>query len=250
MSLFLGPLIGVGFGAIIGSFLATVASRWPRSQSVITGRSRCENCGRTLTALDLVPLASWLRTRGKCRVCGARIDWVHPLIELGCAVIGGYCAWAFDPLAAVLLALGGWLLLTLAVLDARHMWLPDALTLPLATLGLTLGDWILPAPFWDRAIGAAVGGGFLALLGSFYKRVRGQDGLGLGDAKLLGAIGAWMGWQALPFVLLIASAAAIVWVLALRLTGRSVDGATRIPLGTFLCMAVVPAWATLTILFA
>jgi leader peptidase (prepilin peptidase)/N-methyltransferase len=243
-------LIGAGLGAIIGSFLATIVSRWPRGQSVVSDRSRCDGCGRALGILDLVPLLGWLIARGKCRTCGARIDPVHPLMELGCALIGGFCAWAFPPLPAALFAVGGWLLLTLAVLDARHLWLPDALTLPLAALGLTLGDWVLPAPFPDRVIGAFAGAGGLALLALGYRRLRGRDGLGLGDAKLLGAIGAWMGWQALPFVLLIASAAALLWVLGRSIRGMPVDAQTRVPLGTFLCLAVVPAWVILTLLFA
>jgi leader peptidase (prepilin peptidase)/N-methyltransferase len=236
-------LIGAGFGAIIGSFLATIVSRWPRGASVVTGRSRCDGCGRALGIVDLVPLLGWLVARGKCRACGARIDPVHPLIELGCALIGGFCAWAFPPLPTLLFAGGGWLLLTLAVLDARHLWLPDALTLPLAGLGLTLGDWVLPAPFPDRLIGAVAGAGLLALLALAYRHLRGRDGLGLGDAKLLGAIGAWLGWQALPFVLLIGSAAALLWLLIQRLRGKALDAQTRVPLGTFLCLAVVPAWA-------
>lgn len=235
-------LIGAGLGAIIGSFLATIVSRWPRGASVVTGRSRCDGCDRALGLLDLVPLVGWLVARGKCRTCGARIDPVHPGIEAGAALIGGYCALAFPPLPALLFAVGGWLLLTLAVLDARHMWLPDALTLPLAALGLTLGDWILPAPFMDRVIGAAAGAGLLLLLALGYKRLRGREGLGLGDAKLLGAIGAWLGWQALPFVLLIASITALLWVLALRLRGQAIDAQMRVPLGTFLCLAVVPGW--------
>jgi leader peptidase (prepilin peptidase) / N-methyltransferase len=243
-------LIGAGLGAIIGSFLATVVSRWPRGQSVITARSRCDGCGRALNFIDLVPLLGWLIARGKCRTCGARIDPVHPLIELGCSLIGGLCAWALPPLPAGLLAVGGWLLLTLAVLDARHLWLPDALTLPFAALGLTLGEWVLPAPFPDRVVGAAAGAVLLAMLAWAYKRLRGRDGLGLGDAKLLGAIGAWLGWQALPFVLLIASVTALIWALALRLRGRTIDAETRIPLGTFLCLAVVPAWILTSALIA
>jgi leader peptidase (prepilin peptidase)/N-methyltransferase len=243
-------LIGAGVGAIIGSFLATIVSRWPRGQSVVTGRSRCDGCGRSLNALDLVPLVGWLVRRGKCRTCGMRIDLAHPLIELGCALIGGFCAWSFPPVPALMFAIGGWLLLSLAVLDARHLWLPDALTLPLAALGLTLGDWFLPAPFPDRVIGAVAGAMFLALLAFAYRKLRGREGLGLGDAKLLGAIGAWMGWPALPFVLLIASVTALLWALGSRAIGKSVDAQTRIPLGTFLCLAVVPTWAILTSIFA
>lgn len=242
MSPFALALIGAGIGAIIGSFLATIVSRWPREQSVVTGRSRCDGCGRALNALDLVPLLGWVIARGTCRSCGARIDPAHPLIELGCALIGAFCAWAFPPVPAALLAVGGWLLLTLAVLDARHFWLPDALTLPLAALGLTLGDWVLPASFPDRVIGAVAGAGLLFVIALGYRRLRGREGLGLGDAKLLGAIGAWAGWQALPFLLFFASLAALVWALALRIRGRSIDAQTRVPLGTFLCLAAVPAW--------
>ncbi len=135
------------------------------------------------------------------------------------------------------MAVGGWLLLILAMFDARHFWLPDVLTLPLAVLGLTLGDWILPAPFWDRAIGAALGYGVLFILALSYRRLRGREGLGLGDAKLLGAIGAWTGWQLLPLVLLLASSAGLLWVLIQKLRGRAMESGTRLPLGTFLCGA-------------
>lgn len=235
-------LVGAGIGAIVGSFLATIVSRWPRGLSVVTGRSRCDGCGRALTPIELVPLFGWLFVRGKCRACGARIDPAHPLVELGAAMIGAFAASVWPPLPALFMATGAWLLLTLAVLDSRHLWLPDALTFPLILLGLTLGDWILPASFADRLIGALGGAALLACVAFAYTRLRGREGLGLGDAKLLGAIGAWLGWQALPFVLLIASVAALLWALALRLLGKSVEGATRIPLGTFLCLAVVPGW--------
>ncbi len=236
-------LLGAVLGASIGSFLATIVSRWPRGISVVTGRSRCDGCGKALSIVQLFPGASWLIARGRCKSCGSRIDPVHPLVETGAALIGGFCAWLWPPLTALFMATGAWLLLTLAVLDARHFWLPDALTFPLIALGLTLGDWVLPAPFEDRLIGAVIGTGLLALLALLYKRLRGRDGLGLGDAKLLGAIGAWLGWQALPFVLLIASGTALLWVFALRLvTGKAIDAGMRIPLGTFLCLAVVPGW--------
>lgn len=235
-------LAGAGLGLIVGSFLATIVSRWPRGGSVVTGRSRCDGCDRVLGPLDLLPLLSWLMARGRCRSCGTRIDPVHPVIELGAALIGALCAWLFPPATALFMAVGGWILLTLAVMDARHFWLPDALTLPLAALGLTLGDWILPASFMDRALGAGLGAGALFLLALGYRRLRGREGLGLGDAKLLGAIGGWLGWQALPFVLLVASVTALLWVAALRLAGRELNATTRVPLGTFLCIAAVPAW--------
>ena len=235
--------IGLGLGAIIGSFLGAILLRWPRGESVLRGRSRCDGCGRTLAPRDLVPILSALIARGRCRSCGARIDPAHLIAEVGAALIGGAALWLTpNLLTAGLLATGGWLLLTLALLDARHHWLPDALTLPLAALGLTLGDWVLPASLPDRLIGAAAGYGALGLLAFAYRRLRGRDGLGLGDAKLLGAIGAWFGWALLPLVLLVASVAGLGWAMLLSLRGRAIDRGTALPFGTFLCCAVLPAF--------
>jgi len=234
--------VGLGLGAIIGSFLGAIILRWPRGESVLRGRSRCDACGRTLGARDLVPIVSGLLARGRCRRCGGRIDPAHLLAEVGAALIAGLAFWLTpNLLAAGLLTVGGWLLLTLAILDARHHWLPDALTLPLAALGLTLGEWVLPAPFPDRALGALVGYALLALLAFAYRRLRGREGLGLGDAKLLGALGGWLGWAILPLLLLLASLAALGWALLLRLRGRAIDAGTALPFGTFLCLATVPA---------
>jgi len=217
--------------------------RWPRGESVMRGRSHCDACGRTIGLRDLIPLIGALLQRGRCRHCGAPIDAAHMAMEAGCALIGGIALWALPPFAGLVVAAGGWLLLTLALFDARHFWLPDALTLPLAALGLTLGDWILPAPFWDRAIGAALGYGVLFILARSYRYLRGREGLGLGDAKLLGAIGAWTGWQMLPLVLLLASSAGLLWALMLKLRGRTIESGTRLPLGTFLCGAAPAAMA-------
>ncbi len=135
------------------------------------------------------------------------------------------------------------LLLTLAVLDARYLWLPDALTLPLAALGLTLGDWVLPGSFADRVIGAVAGAGAAVVLALGYRRLRGRDGLGGWAMPSCSArLAPGSAGQALPFVLLIASATALLWVLALRLRGQAIEAQMRVPLGTFLCMAVVPGW--------
>ena len=231
-------------GAIVGSFLATIVSRWPRGKSVLYGRSRCDGCARPLRPVELIPLLSGWLSRGKCHSCGAPIDPIHPRIELAAALICAVCVMLFPLPAALLLAVGGWLLLTLAVLDARHFWLPDALTFTLAAIGLTLGDWFLPASFQARVIGAALGAGLLVAISLGYRRLRGRDGLGLGDAKLLGAIGAWLGWTMLPLVLLVASVTALFWALVMKRRGRVMDATTRVPLGSFLCIAVVPAWLT------
>jgi leader peptidase (prepilin peptidase)/N-methyltransferase len=234
-------LLGCGLGLIAGSFLGALVMRWPRGESILWGRSKCDGCGRTLGIRDLIPLVSAMLARGKCRACGAPIDPAHGLMELGAALIGGVSLWLVPSPAAALFMLAGWMLLALAVLDARHFWLPDALTLPLAAIGLTLGDWVLPAPLMDRVIGAALGYGGLFLIAIGYRWLRGRDGLGLGDAKLLGAIGAWLGWALLPLVLLLASLGGLVWALTLKLLGRPVESTTRFPFGTLLCLAALPA---------
>nr|WP_218036492.1 A24 family peptidase [Sphingobium sp. EM0848] len=234
--------LGAIAGAIAGSFLSTLILRWPKGQGVARGRSACDGCGRVLGVADLIPLLSALVQRGRCRTCGAAIDPLHGRMEAGCAIIGALAlGFAPDP-GGIGWALLGWLLLTLAVLDKRHFWLPDALTLPLAFLGFTIGLWTTDAGLADRVIGAVTG--YLALMAvAFgYRWMRAREGLGLGDAKLLGALGAWFGWQALPFILLLAASLGLLAILAAMAVGRTVDGATRVPLGTFLAVAAVPGW--------
>lgn len=233
---------GLVLGLIFGSFLAALVARWPQGRSVLRGRSACDACGRTLGALELVPLLSAAMLRGKCRGCGAAIDPLHWRMELGCAAIGAAAALFFPlPFALGWMALG-WVLLTLAVLDARYYWLPNALTLPLAGLGLTVGPWVTGVRLADAVIGAVIGYAVLLVVALAYRRLRGREGLGLGDAKLLGALGAWFGWQALPFILLLASLLGLGWALAVALvSGKRVDGQAMVPLGTFLCIAAIPA---------
>ncbi len=232
---------GLILGLLFGSFLAALVMRWPQGRSVLGGRSACDGCRRTLRVTELIPLLGALASSGRCRTCGTPIDPVHWWMEAGCGAIG-LAATLVAPIPA---ALGwmvlGWVLLTLAVLDARHFWLPDALTLPLAGLGLMVAPWITGVTIVDAAIGAAVGYAALLVIALAYRRLRGRDGLGLGDAKLLGAIGAWFGWQALPFVLLAASVTGLVWALAIAARkGGRVDAEARVPLGTFLCAAAIP----------
>lgn len=234
-------LAGAVLGAIMGSFLATLILRWPAGRSIMRGRSACDNCGATLTTRDLVPLFSMLTLKGRCRHCGARIDPFHGRIEAACAFIGAFAIGLAPGLSGLAWALLGWLLLTLALLDWRHFWLPDALTLPLAFLGFTIGTWANDVRLTDRIMGAVLGYGALLLLSIGYKALRKREGLGLGDAKLLGALGAWFGWQTLPFILLIASVAGLM---AMLLTGRITSAAARVPLGSFLAVAALPGWMT------
>lgn len=235
----LAAALGALAGLVIGSFLATLVLRWPQGRGIARGRSACDGCGRTLTVGDLVPLLSYLRTGGHCRTCGGRIATIHPLMEAGCGLIGAVGLGIMPDAGGIGFMLLGWLLLTMAVLDWRHFWLPDALTLPCAFFGLTIGLWSTDVAMTDRIIGAACGYGCLVAIAMSYRVLRGREGLGLGDAKLLGALGAWFGWQALPFILLLAALSGLTVMLV---TGRVRSAATRVPLGTFLALAALPGW--------
>lgn len=238
-------LAGVVLGAIVGSFLATAALRWPAERSATGGRSACDGCGRALGPADLVPILSFVVQRGRCANCGGAIDPLHLQVEIAAAAIGGM-AFALAPgLVGIGGAVFGWGLLLLGVLDTRHYWLPDRLTYPLALAGLAFGS--LGAPPWpiDRLIGLGAGFASLFLLGLAYRAVRGREGLGGGDPKMFGAIGAWLGWTALPFVLLLAATAGLAAVFLGRAQGRAMTATTRLPFGALLAVAAWPAWIVL-----
>lgn len=241
----LWAVAGAGLGAVIGSFLATAAIRWPQERSVARGRSACDSCGRTLGPVDLIPLFGYLIRRGRCATCGAAIDRRHLLIELAAAAIGAI-AFALAPgLTGFAGALFGWQLLLLAVLDVEHFWLPDRLTYPLALTGLAAGSAGVPPWPNDRLIGLAAGFAGLFAVALLYRLVRKREGLGGGDPKLFGAIGAWLGWAALPMVLLLAALIGLAAVAAARARGEAVRATTRLPFGALLAVAAWPLWLLL-----
>lgn len=208
---------------------------------MLRGRSACDGCGRTLRAAELVPLLGWAWGRGRCRSCGARIDARHLGFEIGCAAIGAVSAWVAPGMAGAFGAAFGWLLLTLAALDAAELWLPDPLVIALALLGIASAPFAAPA-LNDRLIGGAAGFASLWAIGAGYARWRGREGLGGGDPKLFGAIGLWLGWRVLPMVLLIAALVGLGLVLLQRLRGRPMAADTALPFGAFLAVAAYPAW--------
>ena len=161
---------------------------------------------------------------------------------MAAAVFGGAAQLTAPGVAGLALALFWWVLLTLAVLDARHFWLPDRLTILLAVAGLALGGLLWGLGFEHRLVGMAGGYAALWLVATGYRLARGRDGLGGGDAKLLGAIGAWLGWMALPVVVLIAAAIG----LSIALVGRQ-GRFTALPFGTFLAAAAT-LWSAVALL--
>lgn len=184
--------------------------------------------------------AGWLALNGRCRGCAAPIGFWYPALGLAAvavalwavAVAPGWYGWAG--------ALLGWTLLALASIDLREMILPDALTLPLLVAGLALAATAFPYPL-DHVIGAVIGGAGFAALGWGWERVSGREALGLGDAKLFAAAGAWLGWQGLPSMLLLASLAGLVMALVrVRLGG---DLRTPLPFGPALALGFWLTWA-------
>lgn len=234
---------GAVLGAIIGSFIATLAIRWPRGSSAAQGRSACDGCGVTLSSARLIPIISYALQRGRAACCGMAIDRVHPLAEIIAAVIGAVAiAVAADLPQAMAGALFGWLLLVLALLDARHFWLPDPLTAGLAVAALAVGLADIPPALPDRLIGGVIGVLSLTIVRHGYRLLRKREGMGGGDAKLFGAIGLWLGWRLLPIVLLGAALAGLLWCLLELVRGRPMTGLSSVPFGVFLALAAWVAW--------
>jgi leader peptidase (prepilin peptidase)/N-methyltransferase len=235
IALFL-PVLAAPF---VGSLLGVLIARLPAGLPVAMARSRCETCHRTLGPLDLVPLLSYMALRGHCRTCRAPIGGQHLAVELAAL---GVALWALtidaDPVRLWIDCGLGWMLLALAWIDWRHLRLPDVLTLPLLLLGLAVTWLEAPEDATDHAIGALVGYLGFRTLAWAYRSVRGRDGLGLGDAKLLAAAGAWLGWMQLPYVILVAAICGIAVALTAAVRCGRLNGAAMIPFGPCLAFSI------------
>lgn len=241
----LRALFGAGLGAVVGSFLATILIRWPQERSALNGRSACDGCGAGLRPSELVPILSFAAARGKCRRCGAAIDVRHLFIEIAAAVIGAAALIAHPGAGGFVTASFGWWLLLIAALDAQHQWLPDRLTLPLIVAGIATAAIDIGPLLDSRLIGAVAGFVALWAIAAAYRAARGREGLGGGDPKLLAALGAWLGWPQLPYVLLGAGLLGLAALLLARLRGAAVSATDRLPLGTLMALAAWPIWLLL-----
>ncbi|KLN61069.1 hypothetical protein WH96_11280 [Kiloniella spongiae] len=197
----------------VGSFLALVAERLPLDKSVFFGRSYCKSCERALGPADMVPLISALVLKWRCRTCGAAFGKRDSLVELLCLGIAIWCVLVLPvPVVFVGFILGS-VLLVLSAIDIEHMYLPDVLLYPLTLGGLGFVWWWQPEAFIHHIIGAVIGGLSFFLIRWSYTRLRGCEGLGLGDVKFACAIGAWVGWMGLASVILIAAVSALLFYL-------------------------------------
>jgi len=257
----LGPtLLAALFGLLIGSFLNVVVHRLPIMRqrefdnyiaheagkelphqdrfNLMVPRSRCPHCGHQITALENIPVISWLVLRGKCSQCKARISARYPVVEAVTGALSAALVWHFGSGWLGLATLGfAYLLIAMTLIDYDHKELPDELTFPLLWLGLLInlsGYGIVPLR--DAVIGAMAG--YLALWSVYwlFKLATGKEGMGYGDFKLLAALGAWMGWAMLPSIIVLSSVVGAVIGLGLIVfRGRSRDN--PIPFGPYLAGA-------------
>jgi leader peptidase (prepilin peptidase) / N-methyltransferase len=219
--------------------------RPPRERfNLIVPRSACPSCGAPITALQNIPILSYLALRGRCASCRAPISMRYPVVEALTGVLSAVVAWRFGFGWAAFAALAlTWFLIALAFIDIDHQLLPDNLTLPLLWLGLVVSLWLprtgsapLPVDIRSSLIGAIAGYLSLWIVYHLFRLATGKEGMGHGDFKLLAALGAWLGWQMLlPVLLLAAAVGAVVGVIFLSVKGR--DRGTPIPFGPFLAAA-------------
>jgi leader peptidase (prepilin peptidase) / N-methyltransferase len=226
----------------IGSFLGVLIQRLPDGAPIARGRSRCDACGAPLRAHDLVPLFSWLVAGGRCRYCEQPLGWFYPAVELAALAVAVVSVLIDAGQRAWLDCLLGWWLLALGWIDLRSWLLPDALTLPLIIVGLAAGFIFDPDQLVNRALGAALGYASLMTIAALYRVLRGREGLGGGDAKLLAASGAWLGAAALPQVILLAALSALAVAAGLRLAGIRLGIHSALPFGSFLALASWVLW--------
>ena len=251
---FIGVCLFVGL--MVGSFLNVVIHRLPKMMelewqaqhaemdglpatntaryNLLVPRSACPHCDHKISALENIPIISYLMLRGKCKGCGAPISMRYPIIEGVCGLLSAYVAWHFGfGLAALAALLFVWALLALTCIDADTQLLPDDITLPLLWLGLLFNLSGTFVDLYSAVVGAMVG--YLTLWSIYwlFKLITGKEGMGYGDFKLLAAIGAWLGWKMLPLVILLSSLVGAVIGIALIIAlgrGRNVP----IPFGPYL----------------
>lgn len=226
----------------IGSFLGVLALRLPAGEPVVWSRSACTHCGRVLAAPDLIPLASYLFLRGRCRYCGAPIGRFVFAIEVAALLVAAWAALQTSGWVIAISCIFGWFLLLLAVIDWRVQLLPDVITLPLMLAGLIAAAIVDRDHLVDHLMGAIAGFVVFALVALLYRLLRGRDGLGFGDAKLLAAIGAWVSWTGLPTVILWGSIFGLGLALIRAAAGRGLKLSDRLPFGTFLAAGGWLVW--------
>ena len=236
-------------GSMVGSFLNVVIIRLPEGRSIVRPGSACGGCGTPVRWYDNVPVLAWLWLKGRCRACGVRLSVQYPLVEAGTGLLAVAAVLAFGVTLDALIAFA-FLAALVAVsgIDLRIREIPDAISLPGTFIGLLVSPWsgLVSSPS-AALVGALAGAGGLYLVAATYEWIRDQEGMGLGDVKLLAMIGAVLGWEALVPTVLLASLVGAVVGIALTVAKGRRDLALAIPFGPFLALGaavtlLVPGW--------
>ena len=224
------------FGLVLGSFLNVVIYRLPRGESLWRHRSRCPQCGHQIAAYDNIPVLSYLLLRARCRHCGTRIPGRYPLVELLGVLCLGLAAWVSPSLTSAVVR-AAFLLAMVVVffVDLDHRIIPDEISLGGIVVGLAAAPWVGVGRV-DALIGAAVGVVSFLLIAVGYQKLRGISGMGGGDIKLAGALGAFLGWKGFLLTVVLGSLAGSMLGILL-LARRRATGQTALPFGCFLAPA-------------
>ena len=228
------------FGLIVGSFLNVCIYRLPLKQSIVWPASRCTTCERPLEWYENVPVVAWVALGGRCRTCHTRVSAMYPIVELvtGALFVGAYLLYGVTPLMFVRTAFGC-AMIVLFVIDLQHRILPNVITVTGVPIGFVL-SLFLPPGWQESLIGLLVGGGVLFVIGEAYYRLRGIDGLGMGDVKMLAMIGAVLGWRAVLVTLVLSSCSGAL--VGAAVMSRTKDGMRyALPFGTFLSIGALAA---------
>ena len=249
-------------GLMVGSFLNVVIFRLPRMMeadwklqcrtlldiktesaddsvdfNLIWPRSRCPDCNHQITAFENIPIISYLLLGRKCSACKSSISFRYPLIEFVSGFLAFFLAWYFGfGLKGILAIILSWALLTLSIIDIDHQLIPDDITLPFLWLGIIANMFGIYTDIYSSLIGVISGYGVLWSVYIIFKMLTGKEGMGYGDFKLLAMLGAWLGWQMLPLIILLSSLSGAIIGLSLILFKQH-DKSKPIPFGPYLAIA-------------
>lgn len=228
-------------GCVIGSFLNVVRHRLPKRMDLVLGRSKCPHCGHVIAWYDNIPILSFILLRRRCRSCGRSIPWIYPVIEISAGISFVLIWTTFPPSQAVAYWVLASLLIVCAGIDYDLRIIPDRLTLPGVVLGLVFSVTLLPSGTVQSGLlrslaGIGAGAGVLIAIALVYKVIRGIEGMGFGDVKLMAMVGAFLGYKAALVTIFLGSL--IGGVVGLFLVRRSPEGMkTAVPFGVFLSPA-------------
>ena len=231
-------------GSIWGSFSNVCIHRLPDNKSVSRGRSYCPSCKKQIRWYDNIPIFSYVFLKAKCRDCSAKINVKYLLVELICALSFVWFFYLFGlSLTTLLFFILSIFFIIIFFIDLKHFIIPNELTFPLMAIGLlksfdpNLNQYLFPN-FLNSLIGGVAGYIIIWMIIFIYKRLRNKEGMGLGDAKLLSAIGFWFGWISIPFILFFSSFIALVLAIP-SLINKSKNLSSQIPFGPYLILGCV-----------